>query len=208
MEYQVIMLPVAHNNKVVFRLLLKFLGPNNEDKVERLIKNGGTILQHLDQKAANSLAAQFRKSGAHVRVSQMKTEESHQQFLVRLLALGKNEIGVIKLVHDLTKLSLKEAKEIVNRLGVVVKNISKKEAENIRKMLEAAGAKVQIEEMSSSEPDHEPEPQPDLEDSNTVYGKLTDKDGQPLIEFSITLREENIRKWLAFIQSGTRKEEK
>lgn len=206
MEYQVVLAPVVHNNRAVFRVLLKFLGPNNTDKAEKLIQNGGIIVQHLNQKAANNIAEQLRKSGARIEVSQMKTKESHQQFLVRLLSEGRNEPRVIKLVIELTNLGLKEAKEIVDRLGVVAKNLSENEAKKIKKTLESAGAGVKIEEMSSSGPDHESEPQPDLEDSNTVYGKLTDKDGQPLIEFSVTLREENIRKWLAFIQPDAKKE--
>lgn len=207
MEYEVIIAPVAHSSKAVYRLLSEILDPNNKDKAENLIQNGGVIAQNLNLKAANKLAEQLRKSGARARVNQMKTEESHQQFLVRLMASGKNETVVIKLVHELTKLGLKEAKKIVDELGVVTKNLSEREAENIRKKLEAAGASVRIEEMSSS-PDHEPEPQTDLEDTNTLYGKLADKDGQPLIEFTVTLREENIRKWLTYIQSDARKEEK
>lgn len=89
--------------------------------------------------------------GAKAKVVRMKSENSNERFLIRLLSAGENEAKVIKVIRDLTKLSLKEAREIVNKLGVVTENLSKKEAENISKKLEAAGAKVRIEEMPSAD---------------------------------------------------------
>jgi large subunit ribosomal protein L7/L12 len=58
---------------------------------------------------------------------------------------GNNKIQVIKVVREITGLGLKEAKDFVESLPKVVKeNISKEQAEEIKKKLEAAGATVEI----------------------------------------------------------------
>lgn len=58
---------------------------------------------------------------------------------------GAQKIGVIKVVRELTGLGLKEAKDLVDGAPKPVKEgVDKKEAEDMKKKLEAAGAKVEL----------------------------------------------------------------
>ncbi len=72
-------------------------------------------------------------------------EEEKTEFDVILTASGDNKIGVIKVVRALTGLGLKEAKAVVDEAPKPVKTaVSKAEAEDAKKQLEEAGAKVEI----------------------------------------------------------------
>jgi len=67
------------------------------------------------------------------------------EFTVILKEAGANKIGVIKEVRGITGLGLKEAKDLVEGAPKAVKeNAPKAEAEEIKKKLEAAGAKVEL----------------------------------------------------------------
>jgi large subunit ribosomal protein L7/L12 len=67
------------------------------------------------------------------------------EFTVMLLESGANKIGVIKEVRAITSLGLKEAKDLVDGAPKPLKeNVAKAEAEEIKKKLEAVGAKVQL----------------------------------------------------------------
>ena len=62
-----------------------------------------------------------------------------------LAEVGANKINVIKVVREVTGLGLKEAKELVDGAPKAVKEgASKDEAEDIKKKLEEAGAKVEL----------------------------------------------------------------
>ena len=62
-----------------------------------------------------------------------------------MAAAGGNKIAVIKEVRGITGLGLKEAKELVESAPKPIKEgVSKDEAEEIKKKLEAAGAKVEL----------------------------------------------------------------
>jgi len=67
------------------------------------------------------------------------------EFDVILLEAGANKIAVIKEVRGITGLGLKEAKDLVEAGGKAVKEAApKEEAEEIKKKLEDAGAKVEL----------------------------------------------------------------
>ena len=67
------------------------------------------------------------------------------EFTVVLKEAGANKIGCIKEVRAITGLGLKEAKDLVEGAPKPVKeNVSKADAEEIKKKLEAAGAKVEL----------------------------------------------------------------
>jgi large subunit ribosomal protein L7/L12 len=67
------------------------------------------------------------------------------EFTVTLTEAGANKIGVIKAVREVTNLGLKEAKDLVDGAPKVVKDgVSKADAENIKKKLTEAGAKVDV----------------------------------------------------------------
>jgi large subunit ribosomal protein L7/L12 len=71
--------------------------------------------------------------------------EEKTEFTVMLVEAGANKIGSIKEVRAITGLGLKEAKDLVEGAPKAVKEgVSKAEAEEIKKKLEAAGAKVEL----------------------------------------------------------------
>ena len=72
-------------------------------------------------------------------------EEEKDEFIVMLTSAGDKKINVIKEVRAVTTLGLKEAKDLVEGAPKEVKSgVNKKEAEEIKKKLEAAGAKVEL----------------------------------------------------------------
>ncbi len=72
-------------------------------------------------------------------------EEEKTEFDVILAETGDNKIAVIKEVRGATDLGLKEAKDLVESAPKPVKEgVSKEDAEELKKKLEAAGAKVEI----------------------------------------------------------------
>ena len=71
--------------------------------------------------------------------------EEKSEFTVFLTAAGDKKINVIKEVRAFTGLGLKEAKDLVEAAPKEVKSgVSKKDAEEAKKKLEAAGAKVEL----------------------------------------------------------------
>ena len=71
--------------------------------------------------------------------------EEKTEFTIFLAAAGDKKINVIKEIRSITGLGLKEAKDLVEGAPKEVKKgISKKEADEAKKKLEAAGAKVEL----------------------------------------------------------------
>jgi len=71
--------------------------------------------------------------------------EEKTEFDVMLMDIGANKINVIKEVRAITTLGLKEAKDLVESAPKAVKEgVTKEEADEVKKKLEAAGAKVEI----------------------------------------------------------------
>ena len=101
-----------------------------------------SIVKDLEAKWGVSAAAAVAAApaGAAAAVVEEKTE-----FNVVLVEAGANKIGVIKEVRAITGLGLKEAKDLVEGAPKAVKDgASKADAEDIKKKLEAAGAKVEL----------------------------------------------------------------
>ena len=72
-------------------------------------------------------------------------EEEKTEFDVILKSAGASKMGVFKAVKEITGLGLKEAKEMVDGAPKTIKEkISKADAEEIQKKLEAAGAEVEV----------------------------------------------------------------
>ena len=79
-------------------------------------------------------------AGAGAAVAEEKTE-----FDVELTAAGDQKVKVIKVVREVTGLGLKEAKDLVDGAPKVLKTeVSKEEAEGIKKQLEEVGAQVTL----------------------------------------------------------------
>ena len=71
--------------------------------------------------------------------------EEKDEFTIVLAGSGDKKINVIKEIRAVTTLGLKEAKDLVEGAPKEVKSgVNKKEAEEIKKKLEAAGAKVEL----------------------------------------------------------------
>ena len=71
--------------------------------------------------------------------------EEKNDFIVNLVSSGDNKIGVIKVVRAFTGLGLKEAKDLVEGAPKQLKaGVSKKDADDVKKKLEAVGAKVEL----------------------------------------------------------------
>ena len=72
-------------------------------------------------------------------------EEEKDDFTIMLMSAGDKKINVIKEVRAATSLGLKEAKDLVEGAPKEVKSgVNKKDAEEIKAKLEAAGAKVEL----------------------------------------------------------------
>ena len=70
--------------------------------------------------------------------------EEKTEFDVVLTDAGANKINVIKEVRGITGLGLKEAKDLVEAGGKVKEGVSKAEADDMKKKLEEAGAKIEL----------------------------------------------------------------
>ena len=71
--------------------------------------------------------------------------EEKDEFTIMLTASGDKKINVIKEIRAVTSLGLKEAKDLVEGVPKEVKaGVNKKEAEEIKKKLEAAGAQIEL----------------------------------------------------------------
>ncbi len=90
--------------------------------------------------SAMAMAAPMAAAGPAAEAAEEKT-----QFDVILTAFGEKKINVIKAVRELTSLGLKEAKELVEGVPKAVKEaVSKEDAAAAKKLLEEAGASVEI----------------------------------------------------------------
>lgn len=90
--------------------------------------------------AAAAVAVAGPAAGAAAPAAEEKTE-----FDVVLSEIGSNKIAVIKAVREITGLGLKEAKDLVEGAPKAVKEgVAKAEAEDLKKKLEAAGAKAEL----------------------------------------------------------------
>jgi large subunit ribosomal protein L7/L12 len=103
------------------------------------------LVKDLEAKWGVSAAAAVAAAPAGGGAAPAAAAIEQTEFTVVLAEAGANKIGVIKEVRAITGLGLKEAKDLVDGAPKPVKeNVAKAEAEEIKKKLEAAGAKVQL----------------------------------------------------------------
>lgn len=90
-------------------------------------------------------AAPVAVAGAAAPAAGAAAAEEQTEFNVILAAAGDSKLGVIKVVREITGLGLKEAKDLVEGAPKPLKEgVSKEEAEDIQKKLDAEGAKVTL----------------------------------------------------------------
>ncbi|MES9823185.1 MAG: 50S ribosomal protein L7/L12 [Candidatus Thiodiazotropha endolucinida] len=103
------------------------------------------LIEAMEEKFGVSAAAAVAAAPAAAAGGGEAAAEEKTEFDVVLAEIGGNKIAVIKAVRGMTGLGLKEAKETVEGAPSTLKEgISKEEAEEAKKQLEEAGAKVEI----------------------------------------------------------------
>ncbi len=102
------------------------------------------FVKELEEKFGVSAAAPVAVAAAPAAGAAAAVEEK-DEFDVMLVAAGEKKINVIKVVRAATGLGLKEAKDLVEAAPQPVKQaVAKAEAEELKKQLEEAGAKVEL----------------------------------------------------------------
>jgi large subunit ribosomal protein L7/L12 len=105
------------------------------------------LVKELEQKFGVSAAAPMMMAGmaAAGAAPAQAVQEEQTEFTVILTSFGDKKIQVIKEIRAITGLGLKEAKDLVDGVPKPVKeNITKEEAQEIKKKLEEAGGKVEV----------------------------------------------------------------
>ena len=103
------------------------------------------LVKELETKFGVSAAAPVIMGGAMPVGAAAAPAEEKTEFTVVLKESGANKINVIKEIRAITGLGLKEAKDLVEGAPKTVKEgVNKTDSDEMRKKLEAAGAKVEI----------------------------------------------------------------
>lgn len=124
-------------------------------KLEEMVKSieGMTVLELADLVKAleekfgvkANMPVMAATAGAAAPAAGAATEEEKATVTIVLTSAGTNKIAVIKEVRTITNLGLKEAKDLVDAAPKPVKDgVSKEEAAEMKKKLEAAGATVEL----------------------------------------------------------------
>ena len=112
-----------------------------EDLSKLTVVEAAELSKQLEEKWGVSPAAAVAAPAA----STAAPAEEKSEFTIFLSGVGDKKINVIKEVRAFTGLGLKEAKDLVEAAPKEVKTgVAKKEADEIKKKLEAAGAKVEL----------------------------------------------------------------
>lgn len=102
------------------------------------------LVKVLEEKFGVSAAASVMAVAAGA-AEAAPAEEEKTVFNVELTEAGANKISVIKALREVTTLGLKDAKDLVDAAPKIVKEgVGKAEAEEMKKKLETAGAKVTL----------------------------------------------------------------
>ncbi|KPK38166.1 MAG: 50S ribosomal protein L7/L12 [Gammaproteobacteria bacterium SG8_47] len=102
------------------------------------------LIEAMEEKFGVSAAAAVAAAPAAAAAAAPAAEEK-TEFDVVMSSFGDNKVSVIKAVRAITGLGLKEAKDLVEGVPSTVKEgASKDDAENFKKQLEEAGAKVEL----------------------------------------------------------------
>ena len=106
------------------------------------VMEAADLSKMLEEKGGVSAAAAVAVAAGGAAAA---AEEEKDEFEVVLVAAGDNKINVIKEIRAITQLGLKEAKDLVDGAPKTIKESAPKaEAEEIKKKLEDAGAKVEL----------------------------------------------------------------
>ena len=107
------------------------------------LTDAAELKKALEDKFGVSAAAPVMMAGPAAAAAPAAEEKT--EFDVELTAIGDKKLNVIKVIRELTGLGLKEAKDLVESAPKVVKEgLAKAEADEMKKKLEDAGAKVTL----------------------------------------------------------------
>ena len=116
-----------------------------EDLSSLTVVEAAELSKQLEEKWGVTAAAAVAAAPAAGAAAGAAPAEEKDEFTIMLTAAGDKKINVIKEVRAITTLGLKEAKDLVEGAPKEVKSgVNKKEAEEIKQKLEAAGAKVEL----------------------------------------------------------------
>ncbi|MGV6817075.1 MAG: 50S ribosomal protein L7/L12 [Thiotrichales bacterium] len=103
------------------------------------------LISAMEEKFGVSAAAAVAAAPAAGAGGEAAAAEEKTEFDVVMSSFGSNKVAVIKVVRGATGLGLKEAKEMVEGAPSTIKEAaSKEEAEELKKLLEEAGASVEL----------------------------------------------------------------
>jgi large subunit ribosomal protein L7/L12 len=103
------------------------------------------LIKEMEEKFGVSAAAAAVAVAAPAANGAAVAAEEQTEFTIMLTEIGANKVSVIKAVREITALGLKEAKDLVDAAPKAVKEgVDKATAEDAKKKLEEAGAKVEI----------------------------------------------------------------
>ena len=116
-----------------------------EDLSSLTVLEAADLAKILEEKWGVSAAAPVAVAAVAGGGDSAASAEAKTEFSISLTAVGDKKINVIKEVRAVTGLGLKEAKDLVEAAPKEVKGgVAKKDAEEFKKKLEAAGAKVEL----------------------------------------------------------------
>ncbi|CAN1592330.1 RplL Ribosomal protein L7/L12 [Candidatus Pelagibacterales bacterium] len=116
-----------------------------EDLSKLTVVEAAELSKTLEEKWGVSAAAPVAAAAPAAAAAGGAAAEEKNDFTVNLVSAGDNKIGVIKEVRAFTGLGLKEAKDLVEGAPKQLKaGVSKKDADDVKKKLEAVGAKVEL----------------------------------------------------------------
>ena len=116
-----------------------------DDLSSLTVVEAAELSKQLEEKWGVSAASAVTAMPAAGTTAEANPADEKDEFTVLLVAAGDKKINVIKEVRSVTTLGLKEAKDLVEGAPKEVKSgVNKKEAEEIKQKLEAAGAKVEL----------------------------------------------------------------
>ena len=103
------------------------------------------LIKMMEEKFGVTATAAVAVAGPAAGGAAAPAAEEKTEFDVILKEVGSNKIGVIKVVREVTGLGLKEAKDLVEGAPKAVKEgVAKEEAEELKKKIEASGAKDEL----------------------------------------------------------------
>jgi len=115
---------------------------------------------------------------------------------ITLASIGEQKIQVIKTVREITNRSLKDSKELVENLGVIVDGVTAEAAEKIKAKLERVGATIKLEPIGESEP----------EMGFAVFGKVSLSNGEPAATLLVRAYDRDLRSEQLLGESSTNDE--